>query len=497
VVFFLILLDGLAFWFLARALGWNTSVSAGLAMAWAFSPFVRARAKVHMSMTGIYHLPLIFLGLFLVARGRGWRSVVAAAACWLIAATTIHYFLATSVFLSPLFVVFVWLQPEARGRLKQVTARLALAALPAVLFLAFNFARPLPPDAAMNKAAAYPRTGETASGEWHPFLFWFAAAPLDYLGSDLALTQPPRDWNPLRRRVNEHILANLGHGNAHEHTNGIRWSVLLLTSVILIGAARRLLRRKSRSADPGATDVNLWFFLVFGAFCFSLSLPPDTFGFGPSAWLYALVHQVRVPARAGIGVHFAALMICGLGLARIARGQIKPSRWRRLLTAPAVLPILMLLDYPPLLQAMPMSPVRPAYAELQRDRGACGAGFYFPFADFERDQVLNYHFYQRLRGSDCQILNGMSTPSRLRQMEALFPVDTGYLSALDHNLVVTDQITRLVRCVPLSWIAFDPHTPRFWAMNLCRGLGWHLNDDLTCVAPDHSHPLERYPDECE
>lgn len=120
IVFVLLLLNALAMYALCRYLKWNRSVSAGLALAWAFCAFTRARAKVHMSMAGTYHMPLVFLGLYLCTRGKTWRSVAAAAAAFLLAATVIHYFLVTMLFLSPLFLLFVALQPETRQQWRRI-----------------------------------------------------------------------------------------------------------------------------------------------------------------------------------------------------------------------------------------------------------------------------------------------------------------------------------------------------------------------------------------
>jgi len=460
-------------------------VSSGLAIAWAFCAFTRARAKVHMAMAGTYHLPLIFLGLFLVVRGTGRKSLFGAAISLLLAATVVHYFLVTSLFLSPLFLVFVAIQPETRADWKRVTKRLIAALLPAMLFLAFNFLKPIPSDVSISREQSFPKGGEYIQGQTHPFLYMFAAHPLDYLGSDISLQNQATDPNPLRQQINEHILRGLGNGNSHERTNGIRWLLLIFSLAAIVALAR------GRFKDEPALRVNTLYFTVFAALTFWLSQSPD-FPFpkwGLSYWLHELVSQVRVPSRAGINVHFAAIMLTGLFLS----SKVK---WRKWVLLPGVFPLLMIAGYPPLLQNIPMAQVRPVYTELQRDRGGCGAGLYFPFVNSYALTDLNYHFMQRMRGSDCVILNAMSTPKRLQYLLGKFPPDLAYLNRLPTDEETPRNLELLARCVPLTWIAFDPGVPALWREQMCRRLGWNMNADLTCIAPDKTLPLQRFPDEC-
>ncbi|MEK7356277.1 MAG: hypothetical protein AAB250_07495, partial [Bdellovibrionota bacterium] len=91
MLFGLLLMNALCMYLLGRYLGWARTISFGLALAWGFSCYTRARAKVHGSLAGIYHLPLIFLGLYLVVRGRSKRSLALAALALLGAATVAHY----------------------------------------------------------------------------------------------------------------------------------------------------------------------------------------------------------------------------------------------------------------------------------------------------------------------------------------------------------------------------------------------------------------------
>jgi hypothetical protein len=491
VVFIMMLLNAIFMFLLARSLGWNIWISSGLAIAWAFNPFTRARGKVHQAMAGIFHLPLIFLGLTLVARGRDRLSLAAAALAFLVACTNNHYFVVTALFCSPFFLAYLFLEQEARKEWKINTARLAVAVLPAMLFLGWCFTHPIPGDAKIAAGESMPASGQTPDGSLHPFLNIYAAHPIDYLAGDIALQPLPLDINPLRVWISGYIVTSLNpsnplSSNTHERTNGIRWIILLLAAFSLYGIRR-------------ASDKRLTlFFCAFGAFSFLLSLSPEsTFGIlTPSAWIYKMVSQVRVPSRAGVQVHFALLMLVGFWLSYPGLAGTRTAKLKRFLLLPAVFPLLMLIDYPPFLQNVPMVPMRPRYAALQRDKGACGAGMYFPFVSNSQLSVLYYQFLQQLRGTDCVTLDSTSDVKNLYLLGARFPATMDFLTGLDKNLVAADQLNRLARCVPLSFIAFDPHVPEGWRQKVCGQMGWTLNPDLTCVSPQKGQPLQRMPDEC-
>jgi len=488
LIFTLMLLNGLCMYGLARYLDWNISVSSGLALAWAFCAYTRARAKVHGAMVGIYHLPLLFLGLFLVTRGKGRKSLLGAAACFLGAVTAATYYIMNSLFLAPFFLLFLVFQPEARQNPKRVSARLAVALLPAMLFLAFNYFKTIPSDARMSTAQSYPQGGEIADGSTHPYLYYYAAHPIDYLGGDISLHNIPDDPSPARQWINEKIIDSIRGtpSNTHERTNGIRWSLLIIAAAALVFLAL------GRFKDDKITKNNLIFFTLFALFTFWLSLSPDVpfKSMGPSLWLQSLVHQMRVPSRAGINVNFAVLMIVGFFLA----GKI---RWRKLVYLPGVFPLLMVAGYPPLVQNMPMAPIRPPYTELLRDKGECGAGMYFPFVSFYQAGNIEYILLQRMRGSDCKILNAMMNVNRVKFLLQRFPPAYDYLRQLDHDQTRTaETLERYARCVPLTWLIFDGATPQQWREDLCHRLGWTLYPDLTCVSPNKGQPLQRYPDDC-
>lgn len=482
LIWTLLIANGLAMYLLARFLGWNGLLAFGLAVAWAFNCYTRARAKVHGGLTGTFHLPLIFLGLLLVARGRSFRSAGAAAAVFLVAASAAHYYLVTTVFLAPVFLVFFFIQPEVRKEWRVKITRLFLAALPAILFLGFHRFTPVPSDARMT-------ADQSMNNEWlqsdeiSPYLKVFHASPIDYLAGDISLGEQALDWNPIRGWIGDRILANLGSSNAHERTNGIRWTILLAFLVGLFVVLRDR-GKKNREARWMAG-----FFFAFALFMFWMSLGPEAPipALSPAYWLYSFDHHVRVSSRAAIGVHFAMLMVTGVYLSR--------ARWFGGKWIPAVFVLLMIVDYFPL-QKMPMAIVRPAFAQLDRSLGSCGPGMFFPYINQWNTPTEHYAHIQRMRGSDCSILNSMNDPQKVRLLGNSFPPSERYLGDLTNNPAHAERLVRFANCLPLNWIVFHAAVPRGWAIEVCGRLGWNLTADGTCAAQVKNKPIANSMERC-
>jgi hypothetical protein len=197
-----------------------------------------------------------------------------------------------------------------------------------------------------------------------------------------------------------------------------------------------------------------------------------------------------VASRAGIQVHFALLMIVGVFLHAPCK-----SAWRKVLLWPGALAALFLLDYPPI-QEMPMAQMAPVYQSLLRQHGECGLGMAFPFFSPYFAMNVMYNFTQKMRGSDCPILNAMSNLERTRWLTNHFPPNDEFLRSLSSRPQVADQLEKIVKCVPLNWIAFHPATPAPWAADFCRRLGWTMNPDLSCIAPNKNRSLQKYPESC-
>jgi hypothetical protein len=484
-IFLLMVLSGLSMYLLCAYMGWSWWISYALSFAWAINVYTRARAKVHGAFVGTFHLPLIFLGFFLIVKGKSRRSLIAAQLALLVAGTVAHYYVITCMFLTPIFLLFIFFQPEFRSDRKRICKRFGIAAIPLVLFLGLNYLYMLPPEAPLTKEEAI-RPEVTEPGVPHLFLKIFHAYPLDYLSGDIALVGT-EDWNPLRAEINEYIRETLGYGNAHERSNGIRWSVILLVFAAFI----YLLRGKFKPQP--FIQKNLIYFFIFGFFAYWLSMAPDVpmVELNPSYWLYRLMPKIRVSNRAGIIVHFSMLMIVGFFLSY----QFKNSKWQKFLLYPGVLLAVFVLDYLPL-QSMPMAPVMPAYQHLARENGPCEVGMIFPYVNSATIPIPSYFACQRMRGSDCKFINEISAPDQVRALSEAFPPEINYINGLPNDEVSEMRIKKLVDCVPLNWVAFLQPVSPTWAQKVCDHLGWQFFSDMTCSAPLRNQPMRKMPKEC-
>lgn len=499
VVWVLLMLNGLAFFTMGRALRWPKPLSFALALCWAFNPFTHARAKVHMAMVSLYHLPLIFLGLILLRKYPNRKGVFLAALCFIGSTFTLHYFLILTVCFIPFFLGFYFLPEAVRKNARQAGLYLLAAALPAVLLLGWQLTHPLPGKMLAEKNQALPKTGD-AKNELgvHPFLITYATRPIDYLGGDTGLGT--RDLNPLRSQITAHILKNLDGSNRHERANGIRWWILALVGVVLIIIAKP----SSRKSLPFELKSFYTLFLVFAAWAFFLSLSPVWFGkaVGPSAWVHHFVPQIRVASRAGVFVHFAALVLAGVFLkAWLFHGEsshprLQSKRWQKVLRFPLTLPLLAILSFPPALNPMPLSEIQPAYVSLQnRSAEACGTGMYFPYVSGNFAPLEFYYFIQRLRGASCPFINSTEAGDRNTLMLRTYPLHPEFLKVLDSENVKS-HFQNFVRCTGLQWVAFDRRVPVSWRRQFCQSQGWQMSEADICVAPFPHQKLKQKPELC-
>ena len=450
----IMLLNALCMYALGRLMGWSRAVALAMAIAWAFCPFTRGRAQVHVGFAGTYHIPLAMLSLFWATRGK----VLSAVFGFLAVAMAPHYFVITLVALSPLFLLATWAyRPwEKRGWL-----HLGVAVLPMIALLAWCYLKPLPAQLLESGLAGHPPSGQTAGSDAHEFLTRFAARPIDYLTGDIALG--PEDINPARGTLSDWVYEDMGYSNPHERANGIRWFVcgLAILSLIFWQAERRF-------------KIAV---LLLGAVAFWLSLG----GAGPAYWLYSLVSQIRVPSRAGIFVNFAAILLAGTFL----RGW--NGRWL------IVLPMIAILELPPFLQGMRVFPVRPRLQSLSTE--SCGTGMYYPYVAGNWGVLQSYYFQQEMRESRCGILNRVWPTEFSERMYQRMGLTTDRLNAINSGRDgVNEDLKHFAKCVPLSWIVFDPQTSAAARIGLCTELGWQMTEPRVCKGPNL--PLVRKPAEC-
>lgn len=260
--------------------------------------------------------------------------------------------------------------------------------------------------------------------------------------------------------------------NYHERTNGIRWSLFL----VLLIACGYLLTGRMRPENAQQTSLVLCFCAI-AVFAFLLSMPPVIFGLkiGPSGWIYKLIHQYRVPGRAGFMVHFAILVLAGQFLNR----HLRPS-WHWLT------PLIVVLEFPPFLNALPLSPVSPRYESLQvKSANECGTGVYFPYASNQWELKTFYVFMQRMRGSPCPFINansGMPREDKMLDRFALHPTVLQWMH--ERQARFTDPMVKLFQCLGLSWIAFDPNVEPTYRSEFCEKLGWKMTESDVCRSPN-------------
>lgn len=520
IIFVIIFFSGFLMYTLARYLQWKPTIALALAVAWAFNPYTRARAKVHGMLAGTFHVPAIFLGLFLVARGKSWKSVTLGAALFLISAMTAHYYVVVSAFWAPMFLVFFYTQKSVREDWKKATVRLVTSLAPAALFLAFNLMVTSPSDISLAKSAI-PQSGKTTSGELHPFLSYFSARPIDFVSGDIAAG--PKDLNPIRGAINRYVLGNLDKSNPHERSNGIRWIVLFLA----ISCVYYLIAKPN--LFTGEQKRFIWFFTAFGILTMWSSMSPNIpiEGMGLSALVNKFVSQIRVPSRAGIFLNFSCIMLAGLLIQAASGDQPQKNKSRkgkkkkekasginseesklnreaakslpkffRWTTIPWLLLLIVVLELPPFLQNPAVSKVRPAYTAMAENPN-CGAGMHFPFTSPSFAMAPHYHFIQRMRKSQCLILNQSFDPENADSMLKRFAFHPQLFKVLKEKPeLLANSLVSFAKCLPMTWIVFDEQIPDSFIQNVCHKLNWKIHPERSCTSEDLTKPMAKQPKEC-
>jgi hypothetical protein len=485
-VWVLMVLAGVCFYAFARLEHWPRLLAFSFAFAFAFNPYTRARGVVHDALVGIYCVPLIFVAVRYVKRLPTAHRITVSAALLLFALWTAHYYIIMLAVISPLLLWFLFRDDEDISYKRSIWPNLvqwtrfgalALAAAPALAFLAWNVLKPLAPNVPPTHAAA--PTHELAQ----MYLRVYAARPVDYLSNDVALG--PRDLNPLRRKLNVRVANDLDGSNLHERSNGIRWSVLLpfLLLALLCASPQR---RRLRSSLQGVAWRKLQYWMIFAAVMFWLSLSPASLKIyghelGPSSLVHELVPAFRVPSRFGAFFHFAVLAAVGTFASAHWHKWFGPSvtRWRRAL--PCLLPMLIVLDYPPL-QPVAIDRTLPPRSDLMAaGSGSCGVGMHFPYSHEEHEL---YPAIQALRDTDCGDLNQpLPTAFDRALLDGLG--DDAFNKALAspaHTRAFHDRFIRFARCAKLDWVIFYERVPEAWRQELCRSLGWEPVSEDACAS---------------
>ncbi len=475
MVWGLMVLAGLCFYVYGRVLGWPRAVAFALAMAWAFCPFTRARATVHIALVGTYWTPLLFAALHVLARP-GRLSVRGATACsagmMLFAVFTAHYFIVIAAITTPAFLLYYYfVLPRGASRLG-ATARLAAAAAPAVILVGCWLAMPAPAYAMRATKGVVETRSETDN-----YLRYYGAHPLDYVLGDMRFGH--HDFLPLREKLTREARVEV-QTNRHERANGIRWTVLASCIALAIGLGARRLRRRF-SADERTLGG---FALALGFAAFLLALSPqgirvyDT-DLGPVQLIAKVLPRFRVPNRTGILVHFAALLGAGVLVTRVLRRRLAAPGAGRVLTGGA-LSLLVVLDYPPR-YGVDVAPVVAQRTDIEAAAGgaACGAGIMVPYVTWDYDGGEYYQAYTSLRGTSCKILHTAYLTREDQTLRMALGKDT--YSDDDRR-----EAARLARCSGASWVLFRLDTPLELRSAFCAELGWTFLSADACRAPSGS-----------
>lgn len=475
MVWGLMVLSGLCFYAYGRALGWPRAVAFALAIAWAFCPFTRARALVHIAFVGTYWAPLLFLAVHLLARppermsARG--ATLAAAGMMLFAMFAAHYFVVLAAIMAPVLIgYYVMVLPRPASRLSSL-GKLAVAAVPAVLFLAWSLAMPVPSYGARSLAGVVATRSETDA-----FLKNYGAHPIDYVLGDIKLGD--RDVIPLRGKLTREARAEVP-DNRHERANGIRWSVLAACAALFIAlVVRRVRRRFSQFERKLGTFA---FGLAGIAFFFALSpqgLRVYDLDLGPVQLVAKVLPRFRVPNRMGTVVHFAALLGAGVLLTRVLRKHLARQRLSAVGAAVA-LPAVMVLDYAPLHDVV-LTPVVTQRVDLEGAgggrAGACGSGLTVPYVTWGFHDEDYYKTYTSLRGTSCKILHSAYLT---REDEAL-RIALGRAVYSDDDRL---RAERLARCSGASWVLFRLDASEDLKRAFCTDMGWTFVASDACRAP--------------
>lgn len=472
IIWAYVVLSGLAMYGCGRLLGWQRTIAFAIAFAWAICPFTRARAVVHNAMVGVYFAPLVIAAIRVVAgspRKLGWSlrtDMIVGAVLFFGAVTAAHYYLLMLIGFSPAFIaLYVALLPRGAPIFRAI-GRLFVAALPALLLLLWTRAAPLRPSDARLAAAAQPNAAEVAK-QADNFLHWYGARAEHYLAGDVRFGE--RDLNPWRKAITHEIREHPD--NPHEQTNGIRWIALASTAALAIVLTQRRLRR-SLNADEKRVAI---FALVVGIAAFLLSFSPQGIRYydveiGPSKYFAKVFPQFRVSNRMGLLAHFSALLCTGTLVAAFAR-RAKPS-WRAPIGGALV--GIVILEYLPL-HGVAMTPIPPAWVELQPKSGPCGTGVQVPYASWDANEPRYYRAQAEVRGTSCKIFHGgYLTPQdeRLR----------GALSKLAFTPADRERSVAFARCARASWAQFSPDTPEEFRRAYCADLGWSFVRSDACRA---------------
>lgn len=478
-------LNGYFMFWLGKELKIPRTVSWIMGFVFAINAYTLARARVHMGLVGIFHIPLVFLSIIWLSKNDR-RGLFFSTLAFLIVSFFPHYYVVTISLFAPLFALLYFkINPQTIKKGKALV-RIVLALTPAALWLGFSLAFPINPKH-IKVAQLYPSTGETEQ-KYHPFLDYFSLNPIDLFSGDIANGE--KDLNFIKEGIAISLKRDKYFGgNAHERANGIRW---ILWIIFIIAAIWLLPSQKNFWHRDDRFICLLLFF--FGLISFWLSLPPNwpLEGMSGSLILHKFIPQIRVPNRAAIGISFSIIVIVGLFLKNLL-AQDRFKKRGKLLTG--LWGFLLFLELPPLYQNLPVAQIDPPILSLTNNQ-TCGRGFYYPYVSGGHNTMYYYHFLQRMRGANCSILN-QNARSELDYKLAKYFARSFSVNFQEGQLEKQGKlIVEFANCSGTNWIVLgDPLSPDY-AQAICNNMRWTWKDEGVCLRPGDQSDLPQTIDQC-
>ena len=466
-------LNGCFMYLLGKELKIPRPISWLMGFVFAINAYTLARARVHMGLVGIYHLPLVFLSLFWLFRN-DQRGLTLSTLAFLVISFFPHYYVVTTSIFAPLLaIVYFKIKPSSMDS-KKALLRIAFALAPAAIWLGFSLSFPIAPKY-KNAAQVYPTTGETTQS-YHPFLDFFSLYPIDLFSGDIANGE--KDLNFVKEGIAITLKQAKYHGsNAHERANGIRW---LLWATFIFSAIWLLPSKKSfwESQDR---FICLSLF-AFGLISLWLALPPNwpIEGLGGSLLLHKFIPQIRVPNRAAIGISFSIIVIAGLFLKNLL-SQERFKKNSNLIVG--LWGFLLFVELPPFYQDLPVAKIDSPIHTLTKKEN-CGRGFYYPYVSGAHNAIYYYHFLQQMRGATCTILN-QNAGSDLDYNLGKYFARSFSMNLQDGLLSKQSKLVLdFAQCSGASWVVLGSPLSIDYAKALCDEMKWQWSNDRACQRPD-------------
>lgn len=466
-------LNGFFMYLLGKELKIPRPISWLMGFAFAINAYTLARARVHMGLVGIYHLPLVLLSLFWLFRNDR-RGLILSSMAFLAISFFPHYYVVTISLFAPLLAIVYFKLKPSQIDYKVATKRIVLALIPATLWLGFSLSFPVSPKN-QKVTQIYPITGETTQ-EYHPFLDVFSLNPIDLFSGDISNGE--NDLNFIKEGIAHSLKqAKYQGSNSHERANGIRW-ILWLTFLF---AAIWLLPSQKIFWQSNDRFIVLALF-VFGLISFWLALPPNwpMTGMSGSLFLHKLIPQIRVPNRAAIGIAFAIILMSGLFLKNVL-AQVQSEKKSKLIVI--LWGLLLFIELLPFYQYLPVAKIDPPIHSLT-EKENCGRGFYYPYVSGAHNAMYYYHFLQQMRGADCTILN-QNAGSELD-----FNLGKYFARSFSMNLqeaLLNKQsklITDFANCSGANWVVLGSPLSHEYGRALCDEMKWDWTNERACLRPD-------------